>query len=420
MKCFWKHIYDPYKIFLRFYLALFICAFLLDSPLNLWNGLIAIVTSRSILTTDYIAIGGLGATLLNVVLVGVCSVCLLIHSKVKPNGGTIMGLWLTAGFSFFGKNIFNMIPISFGVYLYSRFRHEPYMNFSLVGLLSATISPIVSEISFLSNFSRVPSIILGIFIGIVVGFIFPIVSAFTVRVHDGYTLYNLGFSGGIIASFTGAILSGFAIKVEPAFYWSTGNNTVIAVILYSLSLSLIVLGVVLRGHRNIIKDLINILQHPGRLVSDFYILFGQAVYVNMGLLCILGTTFVLLIGADLNGPTISGILTMVGFGCFGKHLKNVSPVLIGALIGILVKAQDPSSPSSIIPILFSTGLAPIAGSFGPFWGALAGFLHVFFNSYFGPLSSGLNLYNNGYVTGFVALFLVPIITSLKKERIKKS
>ncbi|WZU01953.1 DUF1576 domain-containing protein [Erysipelothrix sp. D19-032] len=43
-----------------------VLAVLIASPTELFNGIIAIIQTQDILITDYIAIGGLGASLLNV------------------------------------------------------------------------------------------------------------------------------------------------------------------------------------------------------------------------------------------------------------------------------------------------------------------------------------------------------------------
>ena len=53
--------------------------------------------------------------------------------------------------SFLGKNIFNIWPIIFGVYLFSRYQKEPFLNYTLVALLGTSLSPIVSQISFNNN-----------------------------------------------------------------------------------------------------------------------------------------------------------------------------------------------------------------------------------------------------------------------------
>ena len=134
----------------------------------------------------------------------------------------------------------------------------------------------------------------------------------------------------------------------------------------------------------------------------------------MGLLGIASTTYILLIGGDLNGPTISGILTIVGFGTFGKHLFNVAPIMIGASLTVFLHIWELNSPSMLLAILFSTALAPIAGQYGWLLGILTGFLHVAVVMNTGYVHGGMNLYNNGFAAGFVALILIPIIRALKR------
>jgi len=80
-----------------------------------------------------------------------------------------------------------------------------------------------------------------------------------------------------------------------------------------------------------------------------------------------------------------------------------------------VNNWDPSAPANILAILFSSGLAPIAGAFGPVWGIIAGFLHVNVANYIGDLNQGLNLYNNGFAGGLVALFLLGVIGIFKRD-----
>jgi hypothetical protein len=160
--------------------------------------------------------------------------------------------------------------------------------------------------------------------------------------------------------------------------------------------------------------------HTGRLVTDFYFLHQNSVYINMGVLGIFSTSVTLAIGAQLNGISIAGIFTIIGFGCFGKHLKNIIPVMAGAVVSAYISAffnvSDFVSPPIVAAILFSTALAPIAGHYGWIWGAVAGFLHVNIVMFVGEMNSGLNLYNNGFAAGFVAMFLLPLITTFKKEK----
>ena len=50
---------------------------------------------------------------------------------------------------------------------------------------------------------------------------------------------------------------------------------------------------------------------------------------------------------------------------------------------------------------------------------LAGFLHLALVQNVGFLHSGLNLYNNGFAAGFVALILIPVFNALLRIRGKE-
>ena len=147
-------------------------------------------------------------------------------------------------------------------------------------------------------------------------------------------------------------------------------------------------------------------------------MFGSgATFVNMGILGIVYTLLIIVIKGDLTGPTIGGIFTIVGFGAFGKHLRNVIPVTIGAFLSSFLNIWEINSPSMLLAILFSTTLAPISGHFGPILGGIAGFIHVCMVMNMGYLHGGLNLYNNGFAGGTVAMILVPIFTDLKNRTV---
>jgi hypothetical protein len=133
----------------------------------------------------------------------------------------------------------------------------------------------------------------------------------------------------------------------------------------------------------------------------------------MGLAGVMGVAYVLATGGDLNGPSIGAILTIVGFAAFGKHPRNIAPVMIGVFLGALARSASPADPSLTLAALFGTTLAPIAGRFGFGWGIVAGFVHSAAALTVGPLHAGLNLYNNGFAAGIVASLLVPVIVALR-------
>jgi len=209
-----------------------------------------------------------------------------------------------------------------------------------------------------------------------------------------------------------SILRGVSLETIPTMILLEGHSKGLSVYLAILFLSMIIYGFV--NCTDIFKGLSHLFSHPGRLVSDFVASDGFPVtLINMGLLGFLSTAYVALTGGTLNGPILGGIFTVVGFGAFGKHVKNVIPVMAGIYLANLVFHWEVSSTSSLIAALFATTLAPIAGAYGIIPGIIAGFLHMAVVMNVGYLHGGMNLYNNGFSGGFVAAIIVPILDSLK-------
>lgn len=409
-----RKLYPSYSLSILIFSIFVIFGLIVDGPINVFNGLTAIVLSPDILITDYVAVGGIGAAFVNAGLVTLLSIALLIIIGIKPNGSTLMSLWLMAGFSFFGKNILNVWPIIFGVWLYSKYKKEPFLNYSLIALLGTSLAPAVSQLSFVGLFPIYISVPLGCAIGVGIGFVLSPLAANCTKLHQGYNLYNVGFASGLLGTMLMAIFRALGVTFESKFIWSTGNNLIFAVFLITIFLILIAFGVY--DNKDALKNTLKITKHSGRLVSDYYIMYGKAAYINMGILGILSTIIVIIIGGELNGPTMGGIMTIVGFGAFGKHPRNVIPIMIGALLSSVLNIWGIASPQMLISMLFSTTLAPIAGQFGWKCGILAGFLHVCTVMNTGYLHGGLNLYNNGLAGGFVAMTLIPLIHAFRREQ----
>jgi len=410
-----RSISQPLNVMLCVYILFVVAAFIIDTPEEILSGLRMIITSSGVLITDYMAIGGIGATLVNSAVAGAFCVAIIKLLKVTPTGAIFMALWVTTGFAMFGKNICNMIPLMLGTWLYSKVKREPFANFIVVALMSSTVAPIVSSAGFHPYLHPAVGIPLGVFLGILAGFIFPVISAYTVRVHGGYALYNMGFAGGIISMFFISFAAAFGIRIESELYWRSGLNLPLAVLLYIISAGLIFTGFFSTGKFRPINYR-ELMKHTGRGAGDLYATYRESVYINMGVLCAAATTLMILIGADLNGPTLAGIFTVAGFAAFGKHPRNCTPVVAGALICTYINHWDFGSPSNTLAILFCTALAPIAGQFGWIWGIVAGVLHVNTIMHIGFLSGGVNLYNNGFAAGFVALILVPVISAFTSKK----
>lgn len=407
-------LYPIYYIQIVCFLFLILFGLCQDTPYDIIIGLKNIIVQSDILITDYISVGGIGAAFVNAGLLGLFSIILLIANKIKPIGSTIMSTWLMAGFGLFGKNIFNSLPVIIGVWLYSKYRKEPFINYILVALLGTTLSPTVSQFRFTGRFAILEGVLFGVSLGITLGFILPPLASFCLKLHQGYNLYNVGFAGGLLATMIMSILRAFGINFDKRFILSSGNNTNFAIMLFILFTGIVIAGFVM--NKNSFNGLKNLTRSHGRAVSDFYIMYGNSTFINMGMLGMIFTAYILIIGGELNGPTIGAIFTIVGFGAFGKNIRNVLPVLIGAIISGSFNIWGINSLEMILACLFSTTLAPISGRFGWPYGVLAGFLHVCVVMNTGYLHGGLNLYNNGLAGGIVAIILVPIIDAFKTEK----
>ena len=73
----------------------------LDSPINIYQGLLKIVSSPSILVSDYMQIGGIGASFINAGFMLFISLVFAEKSGAALTGALIAGMFALTGFSFF-------------------------------------------------------------------------------------------------------------------------------------------------------------------------------------------------------------------------------------------------------------------------------------------------------------------------------
>ena len=197
------------------------------------------------------------------------------------------------------------------------------------------------------------------------GLSFPLLSTHVHYSHKGYSLYNVGFSAGIIATVVMSLFKSFGIQTESRSIWATGYNDLFLVLLLIFFSGLILIPFFLSDH--VIERYRHILSTYGIGGTDYVKSEGMApVLVNMGINGLFAMSFVILVGGELNGPTLGGIFTIVGFSATGKHLRNIMPIMFGVLLASFLKKWNITDPGPMLALLFSTTLAPIAGEFGIF------------------------------------------------------
>lgn len=383
----------------------------LGDPATILPGLWKIILMEDALITDYVEIAGIGAAFINSALVTLVSILILYFAKETPNGFTLVEIGLMAGFSLFGKNIFNIWPIITGTYLYAKTVKEPFSKHASIALLATALAPVVSYVSLDNGWGNRT---VGILIGVAVGFLLPPLASYTYKIQRGLNLYNMGFACGILALILVPLMSAFGAAPTTAHYWATGHNLPFAIVLTILCSVLILFGLFFagRGPKDAWTSYQWILYTSGRAPSDYIRMFGTApVLINIGINGLLATTLILVTGGDLNGPTIGGIMSIMGFSAFGKHARNIVPVMLGVVLGGICMKWGINHSSVQLAMLFGTTLAPIAGCYGWPFGVLAGFLHSAVVLHAGTPVEGINLYNNGFSGGLIAIVLYPILTT---------
>ncbi len=399
-------------MYLEFTLIILITGFIVSLFLydeNVLSGFISIISYKSLLLTDYITVGGISATLLNVILILCLNLSLIKFCDLKINGGVFAGIYIMIGFSFFGKNILNILPIYFGIWLYSKTQHHKFKRYFIIALFASGMAPIVSFGFLENNFLT----ILGIILGIGYGFIVPALSAQLIRYHSGYTLYNIGFTGGIVAIVVFAVLNLFGIETEITSSFSKEYHYFLLTLFMIIVLMYLIVGITMCSERSRYKKMLSM---SGRAVTDFTMIFDKSLtYINFGILGLIACIVLLLSDDAINGIVFGVAITVVGFSGFGKHARNVLPLIISILIIGYLHVGTINNEIVIIA-LFSTGLAPISGDFGVIAGLIAGLLHYSLVIKTANWQGGLNLYNNGFVTGIVAGFLGGILDSIELKR----
>ena len=388
-------------------------ALAMASPKELLEGMRTIILSRDALITDYFELAGVGAAFLNAAFVLGMGILLIWRQRIPFTGLTMAVLFINAGFALFGKNPVNVLPIIFGTWLYAKLHRTKMSRYVYTALFGSCLAPMVTEMIYLLPFSLWINFLCAVAVGILIGFVLPPLSMHTASMHMGYNLFNVGFAAGLLAFVMVCILQSFGLESDSVFIWKSGREMWMAESMYLYFLLTFLLGLLL--NRGDWKPLLKLMRHPGRAVADFVLMDGiGSTLMNMGIVGGICLTYILLIGGDLSGPVVGAILTAFGFASFGVHAKNYLPVLGGVFLSTFFNHMAPTTPGIQIGAIFAVGLAPVSGQFGIPAGILAGMLHAVVVVCTSSFYEGLNLYNNGFSTGIVAIVIVPMLESFIK------
>ena len=368
------------------------------------------------LLNDFVAIEGAGSALLNAVLVAAIGLVIVRATGIRLSGPTIAAVFTMFGFGLFGKTPLNAIPILLGVGIAARLAGKRYRDYILVALFGTALGPMVTALAVEFALPVAWAISAALVAGVAIGVVLPAVAFGMLRLHQGYNLYNVGLTCGLIGIFLAATLIGIDSPLDPSRFWSVEGSLLQTLLVPAVCL--LFAGVALiTGRRAAFSELARIMKRSGRLPSDFMTMEGRSgTLLNMAAIGMLTWGYVFAVGGPFNGPVLGGIFTAIGFAAFGKHLKNAIPVMAGAVLATLAYGKGLALPGPLLAALFVLTLAPISGEFGWVVGIIAGALHLTLVEQTGAWHLGLNLYNNGFAGGLTATLLVAIIEWVQNAR----
>jgi hypothetical protein len=389
---------------------------IVDGPAATFRGLIDLQVHPARLINDFTIAAGDGAALFNAALVASIGLVLVRINGVTLSGPTVAAVFTMLGFGLFGKTPLNILPIIAGVWISARIAGKRFREYILIGLFGTALGPLVTLLALELGLPNAVALPVAACAGIAVGILLPAVAIVMLRLHQGFNLYNIGLTTGFLALFSAALILGRGQEIPNHLLWNDEPSLLLRLLIPSLSGFLLASGVAAGGVKAL-SSYWRILRLPGRLPSDFMDMETvPGALVNMGVLGLAVWVYVWAAGGDLNGPVLGGILTVIGFAAFGKHIWNAAPVVAGVALAAFAFGKDLNAPGVILAALFGTTLAPLAGEFGIPLGVIAGFVHLAIVERTGAWHIGIGLYNNGFAGGLTATLLVSVIEWYRANR----
>lgn len=176
----------PFSLFLFLMFFLMILGGLF---VNQWTlkGLKQIISHSGQLPTDYIELGGIGATFFHMGVLGLFSTFYVLLLRGELNGPVLGGIFCIVGFGAFGNNIKTVIPVMLGATL---------MTF--LTTYSVTDIGVLLAILFVTALAPIAGHY-GVIAGLIAGAMHLTLVVNVGFWHGGISLYNNGLSAGFVA-----------------------------------------------------------------------------------------------------------------------------------------------------------------------------------------------------------------------------
>ena len=394
---------------------------------------------------------------------GMCCLLMLVYiiccgGLNSVNSGTVAAFFLTVGFSSWGMNVLNMLPLMLGMQVYALIKKKTPASMMNLGIFATAIAPIMSEVILrwpgayttvneegkvvaqLASTGQFPFQATGIILAFVIAILFclfyPPMCAKAPNFHFGCDLFNAGPPAGFLCLMT----IGFLMKVPNAGSIAFNTATTVSngkgyagievfefVLISYLIVFLIcfILGMML--DKDALKNYGKLIKDSGH-GSDFIEKYGiGATLVNFAIygafILVFYTCMRQFFGAKFGGGIAGVVWCAFTWVAAGAHPLNVLPIGIGYVLISLVSTRlfpalhigadagrlGMDSVAILIAFSYATGMAPISGKYGVIWGIIAGMMHFAIVTLIPLQYDFFNFYNGGFTAGVVSFVLIPFI-----------
>lgn len=320
-------------IFGNILLAIFIAYLFRNESPSVSEGLKALISHHNRTNTDAFYVAGFSAAFVNAGLSLGVALLFFILSKTKIGSGEFAGLLMVMGYSFFGKNFMNIIPLMAGTYLYQLIRKRPLADKSAMACFSCSMAPMVSTLAFHANGLEPgsgPALALALVFGILGGLGVAWVSNWMPKILRERSLLLGAASAGVVIITLAGILRAFGISpdlVDAQASFDQAMYEPVLLALLAFQIYLLLGGILGGGH---LENTIRI-QFSKDTCANVIEEYGFAdALLNAGFVGIVGIFyFMMLPYSSLNGTVFAAVATITSFANRGLSLRYVLPFFIG-------------------------------------------------------------------------------------------
>ena len=347
---------------------------------GIWANFLKILGTPAQCTQDMYGISVAG-TYFNM---GMCCLLMLAYIVLcgglnAVNSGTVAAFFLTVGFSSWGMNVLNMLPLMLGMQVYALIKKKTPVSMMNLGIFATAIAPIMSEVMLrwpgyplgkggatigLANINPT-GIILALVIAILFCLFYPPMCAKAPNFHFGCDLFNAGPPAGFLCLMT----IGFLMKVPnvgglaynttaPLADGSNFDKVVVTVnngkafagteIFEFVLISYLIVFIICFILGNMLDK--DALKNYGKLIkdsghgSDFIEKYGiGATLINFGVygafILAFYTCMKFCFGAQFGGGVAGVVWCAFTWVAAGAHPRNVLPIGIGYVLISLCSTQ---------------------------------------------------------------------------------